>query len=285
MITEAILFLVTAVILPMALTEIGDWCPRLAKNLVRWTARRLGDPQAIERYSEEWTRYLEEMPGKLAHMGFALGYLARLPLMRWSLRTARRASRSGQTVDQLAPTRTPIYEHFESTMIPRIYQSEALSALLPAILDGSRNRNRLHLLLGPPATGKTMAALWLGKTLAHAGKQVHYIWAPDWAHRMNPLFVSPLLRDRLVQATQGVGLLVVDEADDSTLDALEALRLPCPVLMISRNTFEAGTPDDLTRRPSNLGVVVDLRPPLLNGGYPQRGPGLPNLFPPVNGQL
>ncbi|MFJ2218407.1 AAA family ATPase [Streptomyces sp. NPDC101062] len=286
MTTEAILFLVTAVILPMALTELGDWCPRLAKHLVGWTARRLGDPQAIERYSEEWTAELEELPGKLAHMGFALGYLARLPLLRWSLRTARRASRPGQPLEQLLPTRTPNSLNYGLTVLPSADQRQACFTLLDAILDVSpSSRNRMHLLMGPAGCGKSMTVRWVGEALARAGAKMHYVWAPDWATQRRPLHVSPQLRDRLTQATQGLGLLVVDEADETTVEVLEALRLPCSVLVVKRDTGVLGAAADLTRRPPILGAVVDMGPAFVMAGYAQRSPGVPNPLPPVNGQF
>ncbi|MDT0616144.1 ATP-binding protein [Streptomyces lancefieldiae] len=283
MTTEAIIFLVTAVILPLLLTELGDWCPTLAKRLARWTARRLGDPLATERYSEEWTAELGHLPGKLAPMFVALGYFVALPRLRWSLRTARRTSQPGQDLSELAPTRVPIYENFELAMYPWAHQGEACSTLLKAILDAS-NRSRLHLLLGPPGSGKTMTAAWLGKRLVQEGKKVHYIWAPDWAHRMNPLHVSPQLRDRLIQATQDLGLLVVDEVDDTTLEVLETLRLPCPVLLITREVWAPGTSRELTRRPSSPGVTVDYRSSAGIEGYLRPSPGIPGPLPPVNGQ-
>ncbi|MGW7199396.1 hypothetical protein [Streptomyces chryseus] len=285
MTTEAIVFLVTAVILPMAVTEFGDWCPTLAKRLVRWTARQLGDPQATERYSEEWTAELEHLPGKLWHMRVALGYFAALPRLRWSLRATRGEAPSGPTFDELVPTRSPIFEGYDSArglMHRRPFQAAATRIVLEAILDESlSNRNRLHVLTGPPGCGKTMTLRWIHEDFSRTGKKVRYVWAPHWAHEFHPLYVSAQLRDRLAQAAGEVDLLVVEEADATTREVLEALRLPCPVLMLTR---EPATSNGLTRHPSHRGVVVDMDPGYVMGGYPRSGPGNPGPLPPVTGQ-
>lgn len=79
-------FILTAVVLPLAISEGRDWCPRLAVRLVRWAARRLGDPQARDRYAEEWAANIQAVPGKLSPLVSAFGYLITLPRMRWTLR-------------------------------------------------------------------------------------------------------------------------------------------------------------------------------------------------------
>jgi len=85
-VTTVLLFVLAAVMLPLLLSEFGDWCPWLASRLVRWSARRLGSPAACARYEEEWTANLNEVPGKLSQLAAALGYLACVPRMRWVLR-------------------------------------------------------------------------------------------------------------------------------------------------------------------------------------------------------
>lgn len=282
MTTEAIVFLVTAIVLPLLLTEFGDWCPSLAKRLAQWTARRLGASEATERYSEEWTAELEHLPGKLAPLFVALSYFTALPRIRRSLRTARRVGIPARGLDQLVPTRIPVHRDFYLAMHPWMFQAQACSTLLNAILDENPcNRNRLHLLLGPTGSGKSMIALWLSESLAQEGKEVHHILADDWANRSNPLHVSPQLRDQLVQAAQEVGLLVVDNVDYATLEALEALRLPCPVLMITQVVRALGTSEELTRGPSNRGITVDLAP---EWGSFRSGAGVPGRLPPVAGR-
>jgi hypothetical protein len=83
---DVLLFLVTAVVMPLLVTEFGDWFSWLAARLVRWAARHLGDPASCERYQEEWIANLNEVPGKLARLAAAFGYLAYLPRMRLSIR-------------------------------------------------------------------------------------------------------------------------------------------------------------------------------------------------------
>jgi len=253
---QAIVFLATAVILPLILTEFGDWCPWLAKRLARWTARRLGDAQAAERYSEEWVAELGHLPGKLSHLLTAMGYLLALPRIRWTLKAARRAAPSRPSLDELLPTQSPIHWDPRGAVLRRAYQADACSKLLSAILnEDPRVRNRLHFLVGPTGCGKTVAAHWLHESLSQAGKKIHYVWAPAWAHQRHPLPVSAQLRDRLIQASQEISLLIVDEADTVTVQALEALRLPCPVLVITRAGGQQG---EISHLPTNAGVVVDM---------------------------
>lgn len=84
--------LLTAVLLPLTLNECRDWCPWLAKQLVRWTAHQLGDPEARSRYEEEWVANIDAVPGKLSPLMSALGYLIALPKMRWTLRRSPRVN-------------------------------------------------------------------------------------------------------------------------------------------------------------------------------------------------
>lgn len=250
------LFLATSVILPLLLTEFGDWCPSLAKRLTRWTARRLGDAQATERYSEEWAAELEHLPGKLSHLLTAMSYLTALPRIRWSLRAARRTSLPGPGLDELLPTRLPAHWDLDSEILRRVGQAQGITELLSGILnENPRVRNRLHFLIGPPGYGKTTAAALLHASLTRAGKKVHYVRAHSWVNERHPIHISAQMRDRLVQASQGVSLLLVDEADPVTVEALEALRLPCPVLVVGRSPSELGA---IERLPNTAGVVVEL---------------------------
>jgi hypothetical protein len=86
----ATLFLVTAVVLPLLLMELGDWCPRLAAGLARFAARRLGIPSLTDRYSEEWLAILDRVPGKLSRLAVAISLLAYTPWLRLVLRRPAR---------------------------------------------------------------------------------------------------------------------------------------------------------------------------------------------------
>jgi len=78
-------FIASAVVLPLLLAEIGDWCPWLAERIVRWSASRLRQPAARLRYEEEWLANLNEIPGKLSRLVAALEYAVSVPRMQWSL--------------------------------------------------------------------------------------------------------------------------------------------------------------------------------------------------------
>jgi hypothetical protein len=79
-------FLGTAVLLPLLLSEFSDWCPWLAVRLVRWAARRLGNPRVCARYEEEWVANLEAVPGKLARLATAASLALAVPRMRATIR-------------------------------------------------------------------------------------------------------------------------------------------------------------------------------------------------------
>jgi hypothetical protein len=85
-VSGVVIFLLTAVALPLLLSEFGDWCPWFADRIVRWAAGHLGDPASCARYEKEWIANLNEVPGKLARLVEALGYLACTPSMRRSVR-------------------------------------------------------------------------------------------------------------------------------------------------------------------------------------------------------
>lgn len=74
----------------LAVDEFADWCPRLARGLVRWSARRLGDGQVRERYEEEYLASLNDVEGRVCKLLAALGYAMNVPRMRWALRAERR---------------------------------------------------------------------------------------------------------------------------------------------------------------------------------------------------
>lgn len=253
-----VIAVLTAVVLPLLLAEFGDWSPWLAKRLVQWTARRLGDTAAAERYSEEWLAELEEVPGKLSQLVVATGKVLALPKSRWELRRQRRAGDRRLRMADLLPTGRPRYwDRPDGPVYGWMRQSEACSTLVAAIVDGDpSSRNGMHVLVGPAGAGKTTALRWIYDTLDQLGKEVHYLYAPHWvttwAQPSSPL--NARSRKRLAKASEDVGLLMIDEADVATIQAVGALRLRCPVLIVGRST-------DLTRGLANTGVVMDLTPP------------------------
>jgi hypothetical protein len=61
-------FVLFAVLIPLAVNEMGDLAPSLARWLLRWGAKRIGRADQAERYEEEWLADLERVPGKLTKL-------------------------------------------------------------------------------------------------------------------------------------------------------------------------------------------------------------------------
>lgn len=71
-------FLVTAVLVPMLVSEFTDWLPWLAARMIGAAAQTL--PSAVRpRYTEEWLAELDTVPGKLSKLVLAIRILARAP--------------------------------------------------------------------------------------------------------------------------------------------------------------------------------------------------------------
>lgn len=64
-------FVVTAVLVPMLVTEFTDWLPWFAVRMIGAAARSL--PSAVRsRYAEEWQAELDTVPGSLSKLAFAI---------------------------------------------------------------------------------------------------------------------------------------------------------------------------------------------------------------------
>jgi hypothetical protein len=76
--------IISAVVLPLVLSEFSEVSPWLARHLLAWGAGRLGDPRACERYREEWQAGLDDVPGKLIKLIKALSILCcTVPALNW----------------------------------------------------------------------------------------------------------------------------------------------------------------------------------------------------------
>ena len=77
-------WIIAVILLPAALAEFGEVSPWLARRCVRWAARQLPTRAMQSRYIEEWCAHLEQIPGKVTKLGFAVSLVARsVPVMRW----------------------------------------------------------------------------------------------------------------------------------------------------------------------------------------------------------
>lgn len=93
-------FIATALLVPVLLILLVEWSPRIAHQLLKWAAGRLGDKATAARYLEEWQGDLRDTPNGLSQLFYAISRVFRLPLMarelnvtlalRSRLRAARR---------------------------------------------------------------------------------------------------------------------------------------------------------------------------------------------------
>ncbi|MER8066953.1 MULTISPECIES: hypothetical protein [Streptomyces] len=74
-------------VLGLAVGEFTEVSPWLARRILRLAARRLGNPEAAERYEAEWVALLDERPGKLLKLFFASWIALR---STWALRAIHR---------------------------------------------------------------------------------------------------------------------------------------------------------------------------------------------------
>lgn len=232
-----IVFVVTALVVPLLLAEFGDWCPWVATRIVRWAAGRLGDPASCQRYEEEWVANLNEVPGRLTRLLAAFSYLACMPVMRRSIRS-RLALPPASPVTRALP---PLPAAFFAGRAQEI--SLVLEHLRAAAADGKRSP---VFVTGEPGVGKTAIANICARQLENDFPDGQ-LFLPAWSLRsaddcldelLTALGVpvaqippgqagkSALFRDRVA----GRRVLVV--LDDIKLDQVpDVLRdqPPCPV--------------------------------------------------------
>ncbi|MEU3964003.1 NB-ARC domain-containing protein [Streptomyces buecherae] len=233
---EFIPFILTAILLPLVLTELGDWCPWLANRLARWTARSLGDASLSNRYAEEWSAELAEVPGKLSKLITALGYVVYLPRMRWSLSRRQRDNSQPPQVAELLPTTRPVSRR---RIVGRSAQLESLYNQLVSDEQSGRQR-RFYVIAGSPGVGKTVLATAVADLFMQTHRSVVHIWAPYW--RDQPVYLDRYRHQ--IAALGRKGLLVIDEPEAETMRKLERLDLPCSILITTRRRSIAELPNN-----------------------------------------
>lgn len=82
----AVIFVVTAIVLPIVLTELTAWGPRVAVRIVHRAARQLTPPHS-DRYAQEWAAELDSVPGQLSKVLKALSIFCGMRRLRQSLPT------------------------------------------------------------------------------------------------------------------------------------------------------------------------------------------------------
>jgi transcriptional regulator with GAF, ATPase, and Fis domain len=76
MIGDILDFVLVAVLVPLVVGETADLAPALARWLIRWGARRIGQVDQAGRYEEEWLADLDRVPGKVTKLAHSCCVLA-----------------------------------------------------------------------------------------------------------------------------------------------------------------------------------------------------------------
>jgi hypothetical protein len=91
---------ISAILIPLIISEFSEVSPWMAKRLLAWGARRMPTTSLAERYQEEWLAGIDEFPGRITKLAKAIGIvLYMIPAMNW------RANRAVY----LWPTRKVVY--------------------------------------------------------------------------------------------------------------------------------------------------------------------------------
>ncbi|MFF3068823.1 hypothetical protein [Kitasatospora sp. NPDC057936] len=214
-----------AVVLPLLLSEFFEWGPALARRITLWTARRLGVPEAIERYSEEWLAELEEIPGKLSPLLFALSHLAHLPQIRLQLRRRRRSEAISPVATPAPSPRLAPIPHLLILNGTAWKMAEALASMMRArqwILECG-----FFVVTEAARPDLSEALHQLRSAIRHSSS----VTPSDDSANRGPRLEDPAFRERLVRALAADTFFIVAEEDEFTLRILADLQLTVPIII------------------------------------------------------
>ena len=78
--------IVFSFLIPLVLSEFSEVSPWLARRILIWGARHVGDPAQSERYGEEWLAGIDGTPGKLTKLAKAVSIVCyAVPMVNWSI--------------------------------------------------------------------------------------------------------------------------------------------------------------------------------------------------------
>ncbi|MFE2140395.1 hypothetical protein ACFXA3_01295 [Streptomyces sp. NPDC059456] len=241
-----VIFLLSAVLLPLLLNEFSEWGPWLAKRLTGWTARRLGNQEAIERYAEEWAAELGEVPGKLGPLITAMGYLFHLPMIRLQLRRRLRAA--------ALATPGPQHQQPAQPSIPHLLHLNGVAWRRAAVLA------RMMEIRGPVGdTGFFVVVTEarrpeLSQMVILLRNAIYYSAGgarPEGIPAQGPRLNDPAFRNRLVEALGTDTFFMVAEEDAASIHILEGLELPRPVIILTQGRMVIHRFPNIFEVPSN----------------------------------
>lgn len=168
-----------AVIIPLALAELGPWCGWLAARVLPLAARlRYGDTERAAIRLEEWSEDLNDIPGQLTKFAYALGQLAAGSVVSAKRKTARGLANSSQGALDIRPTAQLLKVAAAELMGQKQFvllaeQRLAYDIVLHAVDRAYQQDNKtIVIVTGGPGSGKSTIGLALLGELCRQGRPV-----------------------------------------------------------------------------------------------------------------
>jgi uncharacterized protein len=167
------------VIIPLALAELGPWCGWLAVRIMPLAARlRYGDTERAAVRLEEWTEDLNDIPGQLTKLAYAVAQLAAGSVESARRKAAHRVADSSQDVLDVRPA-AQLLKVAEgglmglSQLVLLAEQRLAYEIVLHAVDRAyQQDRKTVVIVTGGPGSGKSAIGLALLGELARQGRPV-----------------------------------------------------------------------------------------------------------------
>jgi Uncharacterized conserved protein (DUF2075) len=171
--------IVLAVIIPLALAELGPWCGWLAARIMPLAVRlRYGDTERAAVRLEEWSEDLNDIPGQLTKLAYAVGQLAAGSVASARRKTARGMAHSSQGALDIRPTAQLLKVAAAGLMgleqfVLLAEQRLAYEIVLHAVDRAYQEDNKTVVIVtGGPGSGKSVIGLALLGELARQGRPV-----------------------------------------------------------------------------------------------------------------
>jgi GAF domain len=272
-------FALFAVLVPLLVSEAGDLAPSLARWLLRWGARHIGQVDQASRYEEEWLADLERVPGKVTKLAHACGVVAlSVPRLRAHFRRRpRRALLSGWIADRAA-------QH-----LARVQESDAaLQRVAETLVPHFADHCFIDLFQGDALIRRVQrnAAGWTPPpgTWAQAGDQIRYPeghFCQQAIARLDTIIIADLAQESSIPAPSAQSRATAEQVGlKSVLAAplhargmlLGVISLAISDLTGRSEHFDTGDRDIISAVASRLSAAIDtpVRPGTQHGARRRR---------------